>query len=236
MAMADSLRAYWSCDEESGNRLDPVGGHDLPANNGAGFAAGKHGNALLCDAAAVQCLVGDTTIQPYGKSLTLSAWIYITADQGSKGVAMLQQVTNNGLQFGIVFTSGGNLYARMINTFAFGPKPTLNAWNHIVARYDIVTPRLRLDVNGVLGGETTSVAPLSADIASRVRIGAWNTTVSSYTMTGRVDEVAYFEDYLSDADVAELFNGGDGGTLADIIGGFNPAFYRPTQIIGAGRL
>jgi Concanavalin A-like lectin/glucanases superfamily len=125
---------------------------------------------------------------------TIEAWVYYSA-VGSAGAGMIisQDDGNNGsqnFQFGIT-TSSNNLRflwwtnsARSSATslISSGAVPT-NSWNHVAVTWDGTT--LRLFINGVLGGSTTSFSPFNS-ASTLTSIGNNTTIVSTAGVTGYI--------------------------------------------------
>ena len=144
-------------------------------------------------------------------AFTLNMWVNADnfAEQrtlygGIASFSVLLRVEAGNLQF-FAFTSGsiGG------NTQAFS---TTGSWAMITATYDGTT--MRTFINGVQGGTSYSQTG-NIKTGANERIGFYNSG-TPVTWEGKMDEVSMWSRNLTQGEITDLYNGGDGITYTDI--------------------
>src|SRR5690606_38455355 len=122
------------------------------------------------------------------------------------------------------------------NTYSFGGVGT-NRWAHVVAVHDSVNNELRIYLDS-FKTQTNSYSSGVFDGPTSFAIAAPFGGATSLTFGGRIDEVGYWKNRaLTDDDVTELYNNGNGLSLDDILctgGGFKHYWSKTTKRLGSG--
>jgi hypothetical protein len=216
------LRARWRAEMDTG---DDTGANDGVAV-GAGYTEGRHGDAFLFD--GVDDLVtADSDDELYSTaSFSVEAWV----ETFSTGVVIIDKIDCAGAgacpgdYWGLEIGNDAIPYfAVRVDArpavFARGDSISDGDWHHLVGVRDVGAGEVRLYVDGELA-ETTEIA--GADLGALVdtdgasdpvTIGAGR-TVGSETLAafllGAIDEVAYYETAIGDAEVAAIYAAPDG--------------------------
>lgn len=203
-AWKQNLLAYYSL---SGTTNDShTGGYNLYTNGGATvYVAGK--NSTAYDVSVGNVYMRGTTAFPglNSTSYTVSAWFVATNIAVNQTIACWQQFGGvmlriNSSKAEVSHYDGSWKAKAQTNTISSG------TWYHYLVRYSRPTTNLSLWINGAFMG---SVAANAANASSgpTVHIGA---EVGGNYANGLVDEVAFWNRALSDAEIVELYNGGAG--------------------------
>lgn len=209
--------SHWTCDETSGVRYDSVTatGNDLVDNNTVGYTTGALGNACdfvasnseylsISDASQTGLESADFTLNYWLKAATSTyyyviqkAWTtthtspYSSYISGTSGVPSLGQIyagmISGGSAYGIIATSS----------------PSTSVWTMITLRNN-GTNYVSLSVNCTEEYGENKGATAYND--GPFQIGRLSNT-STY-FQGQVDEVSYFDSYLSDSQLCEIYNSG----------------------------
>jgi hypothetical protein len=198
------LVAAYAFNEGSGSTVADASGHGHAGTiSGATWTTGKYGQALSFDGTNDWVTIADSNLLDLTTGMTLSAWVYLTANTGWRTVIIKERVGNevytlhantnqNRPQLAIV--SGGSGQLQVLG----GPaRLALNLWTHLAATYNGTV--LRLFVNGVevasravaSGAVMTSGAPL--------RIGG--NSIWGEFFKGLIDEVRIYNRALSGAEI-----------------------------------
>ena len=210
---AAGLIAYYPMD---GNGNDASGnGYNLDLHGGAGFASGLFGQALDLHHNGSQFAsrpVSDAAFNFGAGDFTISIWanfastsgeqVLIEKWDGSGGPGWtLTKLDGNGLRFATGFDPGGILNSPT-ETIAPG------TWHDFVVRR--TGSSFTLDLDGSVVATATSSSAIAAAV-NPLLIGKRDTGDGrDFSVNGRLDETAIWNYGLSDADVAKLWNGGNG--------------------------
>ncbi len=139
-------------------------------------------------------------------TITISAWFkpdilgvnrtIATTEPGSgslNGIGIRQRSNN---KMGVFLGASGNATG-LFSTSSL----KVNQWTHLTATYD--GTNLKLYVNGVLEGQTTSTRVVNS--TSSLRFG-WFSSILDEDFDGRIDDVKLYSRALSDDDALRLFN------------------------------
>lgn len=216
VSLPTGLLAFWLLDEASGNRLDSTAnGNTLTSNSSVGQAAGKFGDAADFVSASSQSLTRAAGVGTLlTNAFTFAAWVYPTAAGFSVIASKGDLNSYNTAQFALekttqhrlALTVGGSnlLYVQF-------PGMQLSQWNLIIAWFDGAAQRAGAAINGQDATLTLSAsmpAVLVAD-AHGLALGKWANVNGGY-FTGRIDHAGLWNRALSEAEIAALWNGGDG--------------------------
>jgi hypothetical protein len=219
------LAAYWPMDDSFNSA---VGGVTATAQGTAAVTRvpGKFGNALRLDGVD-QYLVVDGSENKWDfidSSMSVSAWF--TADQVSRSWQALMGKGDAGNNWRI-HTRGGDTPAELSFSGGAGDIPkhstplTIggNFYHHVVAvaEKDVST---RLYLDGVL--VSTGGAPVLGDAANPLRIGD-NAGATGRFWNGKIDDLGIWCRALTENDIARIYNGGTGKTIASLLTAPPPA-------------
>ena len=183
-----NLVGYWTADNHT---LDSsIYGNHATAHGGAGYAAGRYGQAFNLVAGMdsyIDC--GDNVSLNFIHSITLSAWIYPVAN--SRGSV----ITKNGpyfLEFCADRRMSGGVYAGSSPSWAvaFGKTAlSLHTWHHVVMTYD--GSSIKIYVDGELDGRPTVKSGDMPISGMPAYIGYGSPGLNRY-FEGLIDEVMLF--------------------------------------------
>jgi hypothetical protein len=91
----------------------------------------------------------------------------------------------------------------------FSKTLTNGTWFHVVARYTLSTKEFSVWFDGVEQSTQTGTKSGASDNSDDFKIGA-DAGESGPTMDGLIDEVGVWDRALTDTEIGELYNGGDG--------------------------
>ena len=124
-----------------------------------------------------------------------------------------------GNQFGVNITNGTSRVVLFPMTFLTGQ------WYHITLVYDgtqVGADKLKCYFDGVSQTNTQANFPSSlGTFINDCRIGSYDPYFAYYSFNGNIDEFAFFNTALSQANVTEIYNGG----IANDISNLNPISY-----------
>ena len=140
---------------------------------------------------------------------SLSLWVYPTdiyieniVFQATGAELILALHETKGVCFGINTSSGRKELCQSVTISDFE-----NRWNHIVGIYD--GSNVTIYVNGSSIGTTTHSGNVSLS-SSDVLLFGLNASNNTDGLNGILDDVAYWNDALSAAEIAALYNSGAG--------------------------
>ena len=220
MRLTDNLIAHWKLEEDSTTtRVDSHGSYHIPFYNGAvGRVAGKIGSyaARFNDPSTNKYLRRDSieqAVYPTG-SWSFTAWVYRGTDTPTGSTAYLGLYGATYFVFSIhsEYTTG---YVHRVGQTDAAKAPqsadvasALQAWEFIAARFDAGRNKLSISVNNGTPVEGTCTGKISwVDAApTNLRIGRRD----DLSQDDSVDSVSLWHRVLTDAEVALLYNSGNG--------------------------
>ncbi len=207
------LYAYYNAD---GNAYDGVS-HDGDGTmvNGADFAAGKIGQAFNFDGINQHADLPVNFLNFLG-DFSFSVWVYRSVAQNSVIVNSVgYDVIEKG--FYLYCSSTGNINFSVFNSDTYIPLvvPSYslpdNEWTNIVVTRKAGV-RSTVYVNGVLKAQDSN--PINPDYLplNYCSIGSWkyNAVTSVYYFGGKVDDIPFWTKELTQAEVTENYNLGNG--------------------------
>jgi hypothetical protein len=213
-ALTDDLVAYYSFDDGTAKNLS-ANGATLDGTVGPNVtpAAGILGQSFsfpgVQDVNQNAIVVPDQPLLDITGGITLSGWVHTTSLNRQVIVTKLASGNNNYLLEQL--NRRGNF---AINThpypggvddlFGITPINTGN-WVHVVGTYDGASQKLY--VNGVLDRQRSNSGPLFTNNIPLV-IGNWWSATRPFT--GEIDEVGVWSRALSETEILELYNNGNG--------------------------
>lgn len=204
------LVAYYPAE---GNAQDGVGIHHGTNQNGAGFSAGKLGQAFALDGTNDVIHLGAWSP---GSQWTVAAWVKPSATPAGRHtiVGGVQDCTDWAITmqsgiFGAVIRQPGDCTLTVLS----GTNAVPGRWYLLTATSDGATARLY--VNGQLT-VSTNVEPNYSGTISGTLIGG-EICCANGNFPGLVDEVAIFDRAIGLDEITVMYNNGNGGPLLNCI-------------------
>ena len=222
------LVAWWQAES---NTVDYVNGNVGILENGAGFAAGKVGQAFSFSGANQFVQIPDSpSIRP-PSNFTLECWFnssnnfgqMIGKPLGGGSADSFAIWLQNGNLNGVAF---GNLSAGAGVSYGFTAIPGI--WYHAAYTYDYGKLTQKLYLNGTLVASGSATSIIAYD-SNPLLIGADNDSGNTVLpFTGEIDEVSIYGRALSSDEIAAIYNAGSAGKCFGT-GGFPPAIFTQPQ-------
>jgi len=208
---------YWRFDDSGNRGNDYANGYDVVPSSGAAFAPGLIGDALYNGPSQVEYArrpIDDAAFNVGSTDFTVQVWInfdsttgeqvFIEDFNGGAGPGWTfykSSAADNHLEF---YGQGGGVVSTGALSFVTndGNPATTTDWNHLVARRSGGV--LDIFQNGVLvgSGAMGSILPSVNPLLINARVG-FGTPVS-----GLNDEVAFWNQALSNTEIAEAYSNG----------------------------
>ena len=215
------LVAGYPSDEGTGTTLTDVTGHGLTGTiSGATWTTqGKYAKALSFNGTSSYVNLGNPTLLQITGSMTVSAWVYATANPADDGQIVSKSNWGGGVtgwqfetspdvgsqRFGISVSPNGTGYVgRYSNTVR-----QLNTWYYVAGVYDASGQALNIYVNGVLdNGSLVGTVPVSQFNPNvNVNIGRrYDGSGASFYFIGTIDEVRIYNRALTQAEIQADMN------------------------------
>lgn len=142
--------------------------------------------------------------------LTISAWIYLTANSSTNNPRTIISWGSASAGQGRIFhvlNSSNNLgfwsYQSSLNSTT---SLSLNTWYHVAAT--VTTGETKLYINGSL--DTTGSNTLNSFTYGKTHVGElyYSTTTAARHFAGNIDELALFNSVLTASEILQIYNGG----------------------------
>jgi hypothetical protein len=204
-------RLWWKLDETSGSTVN-----DASGNNYHGTFTGtktwvngrRNGGVDIVSGAkaSVSNLLGKPT------SFTVAAWVDCDSVGTSGGVAVsvgdnlaliMDEPSANGGKPAVAFNYSGSNY----RWASGGTSAAGKGWRHYVGVFDDAANTLKLYIDGVLVGTTSTTNSIDwvTTIGTTTAVGGTSSPIASYNLDGRVDDVRVYGRALSEAEIAEVY-------------------------------
>ena len=220
---ATGLVAGYGFSEGSGSTTADASGNGITGTlvSGPTWTAGRNGTGLSFNGSSTYVDLGNPAALQFAGSMTLSAWVYETANVFDDGQIVAKSDGESGWQlkstpdtgvrtFGIAITnSSGAPIQRYSNTIR-----ALNTWYHVAGVYDAAAQTLSLYVNGNLDNGTLSGAVPSSQRVSTVTANIGRRT-GGFNISGIVDDVRIYARALTPAEIQADMNAAVGGGGGD---------------------
>jgi hypothetical protein len=206
------LLSYWKLDEEGGNRLDTVGTRHMIPSGAVGYAPGKLGNCVTFSGAENTYLTtaADASLLAvnWAGGFTFAGWFYIPTAftnifsvlSRDYDVCSLAVTALTSVMFRVYDAVSG------MSTATVNPGLQVDTWNFAAARYNPNTKKSELSVNGGAWAVGNALTNTPMNTSDYLDIGRWGSAFGA----SRVDSVGLWGRYLSNDEVAELYNSGNG--------------------------
>lgn len=151
-------------------------------------------------------------------AMSVSCWVQLNITQGSRVFFgdFLPGGTNKGWVVGISDSTSNKIKFYLgANTLSQAGTLTVGAWTHAAFTYDGTTAKIYLNGNTTPDASLTSALAYGTVPANNY-IGTLDGT--NQRLNGRLAAVGYWSKALSTAEVASLYNSGNGLAFADLSG------------------
>lgn len=224
--LVTNLVSFWKLDEASDALVlvDIFGNNDadvLSDSSELSSEVGKLGTAIGFDGNAyadVPYDSGSDDLNPTD-AITIQAWVMITGDTGD-GQHFISKIRQDGTHVSPYFS--WSLQCIRVNATTFTPRfwvgtsagansrqggnVSINTWFHFVGRYNSATGELAIFLNGTKSSGT--ISGTLNQYTTPVRFGMNGNLTEP--LIGRLDDVAVWHEALTDAQIAQLYNSGNG--------------------------
>lgn len=218
MALTDSLISYYKMDAASGNESDSHGSNTATDNNTCGSTTGKLNNCRTFNGSDEYFSLGDpASLRPTG-SMTISFWLYPTADGAVISKQGFAEARGPHVSFsGINFSERDVRFAISSDGFDIITRDSANgvitkdAWNHVVCVYDTSGPSMTIYINGsAQNGGLSGTIPSSQHTSNGENWNFGRRPAGDSYGNQRLDEIGFWSRALSSTEVSELYNSGNG--------------------------
>lgn len=233
MALTDNLVSYWKLDETSGTRADSHGSNNLTDNNTVTYGTGIISNGADFELANSEYL-NITDASQSGLDLTgdrsFSLWVKPeSTPTGGDAMAFFYKWGGSQAQYGMIYVDiSGTRKIRFIGyqtcaganinyDFSIGGDLSTSSFTHVVLRYDAIghgsgDGTAELFLNGVSKGTVTDASFTGgANCTGTFSLSSLGSGIQWY-YDGLMDEVGVWSKWLSDGEIASLYNSGSGLT------------------------
>jgi hypothetical protein len=218
-----SLLGYWKLDDVN----DFYSTKNLTNNNSATFAAGKIGNGVSLAHASNQYLDTTDTLGVDGGNFSWAGWVKVGTAPSSGVVNAIFVQGNNTSKVGFwlsYFNNSGTLqlfadrgkFGVGDQTGTYNTTLTAGTWYHLVYTYDGSTILVYLNNSQVISFAASGSG--SATGFAGFGIGRDSDTPTGRTWDGMIDEAAAWSKALSTTEISDLYNGGSGQTMVNVLG------------------
>jgi len=219
---ATGLVAGYAFSEGAGASTADASGNGLTGSlvNGPAWVNGKFGKALSFNGSSTYVNLGNPPALQMTGSMTLSAWVFETANVADDGQIVAKSDGASGWQlksskdtgprtFGIAITNtAGASVQRYSQTVR-----ALNTWYHVAGVYDATARTLNIYVNGILNNGVLSGTVPSSRLNSTVNANIGRRT-GGFTIAGIVDDVRIYNRALTQSEIqSDMAVGVDGGAV-----------------------
>ena len=213
------LVGYWNFDEGSGtNAADSsVSGNSGTLISSPTWGSAKINNGLVFNGSNYVDVGNPASLQLTG-SMTLSGWVYATANPADDGQIIAKSNDNDGWQLKTSPDTGSHTFAVALGRGTYHTQRysatvrQLNAWYHVTGVYNASSQTLDIYVNGQLDNGILSngpVPPSQTNANLNVNIGR---RTGGYNFIGTLDDVRVYNRVLSASDISELYSFTGGGS------------------------
>ena len=179
--------------------------------NSDGVSAGFNDYSLSLDGTDDHAEVTGSSEIQISYPLTISAWIYPTANASTNNLRTIiswgSAATGQGRFLGVNNTSNNLEFGSYGGNTTSSTALSLNTWYHVAAT--VTTGATKLYINGSL--DTTGSNTLNSFTYSKTHVGElyYATTTAARHFAGNIDELALFNSVLSADEITQLYNNGD---------------------------
>jgi len=213
-----NLVSYWKLEEASGFRYDAHGSNDLTDNNTVGQGTGKQGNCADFEYGSTEYLsitdANQSGLDITG-DLTICAWLKVESNPANGFNPIVSKLTSASRSYLFDITNGNTIrfyYSTNGSTSNYSVSkswtPTAGVWYHVALVFDASAGQGEFFVDGSSLGTSTAGGTSLHNGTADFEIGG--NTGFSRSFDGLIDEVGIWNAKLSSADIAAIYNSGDG--------------------------
>ena len=155
-------------------------------------------------------VTGSSEIQ-ISNPLTISAWIYLTANASTNNLRTViswgSAAIGQGRFFGVDGASNNLAFGSYGGNTKSSTALSLNTWYHVAAT--VTTGETKLYINGSL--DTTGSNTLNSFTYGKTHIGElyYSASTAARHFAGNIDELALFNSVLTASEILQIYNGGN---------------------------
>jgi hypothetical protein len=213
VSLDTSIYGVWNGEN---NANDSVGGNHGVGTGGLTYSTGKVGSAFQFNGTGSAINLTNNNAFVLNGMFTFSTWIYPTSFSSEKSILHNYPVEGGSGQkgFQLVLETNGRLRFRYTRTgnlggsFSSDSAILLNQWSHIVFSFNLVTGAYQFYTNGVLVKSATYLVGTSILYPTNTALNYAQIGSTSYV--GKLDSVTLWNKILTQAEVTNLYNGGNG--------------------------
>ena len=214
-----NLVAYYKLEDAN----DSYGSNNLTNNNGVAFSAGKVNNASNFVKTSSQILKTSSPLSIDGGTCSFSVWFKLASFPGgveNDFTIFQQENTSSKTYIALMYENvGGAYYLRFYRNrtgidgavASYQVNLTIGTWYQAVCTYNGSTGDLFLYLNNV--NVATANGTGNGAYPDRIGFGIGGVVAGIRNFDGSVDELGVWTKVLSSAEIAELYNNGNGWTL-----------------------
>lgn len=220
-----NLIAYWKMDEASWNGTAGEV-RDSSANGNHGTAAGAVittskaglGNAASLNGTSTYIEVPDSAGLDLSGPFTISAWVN-PVNPGAESEIIQKGTASDCQNYGLLLPGSRQLTALSSNACswsyaAISASVALNQWQHIAITYNGTNITYYVNGNGPAKKDSKAWGNIGAVNSGSLVIGGGPAQQAQDFFGGKIDEVGIWNTALTDAEIADLYNGGSGLPLS----------------------
>jgi TM2 domain-containing membrane protein YozV len=199
---SSGLVAAWGFNEGAGTTVaDASGNGNTGTISGAAWSIqGRYGSALSFNGTNSVVVINSAPSLNLTTGMTLSAWVYPTANESGWRTIMQREVNAYYLHAssgsGVLFPAAGGTFGSVDNSLVAPYAIPVSTWSHLAVTYDGAA--LRLFVNGAQVNSVLQTAPIETN-TKPLRIGG-NSPYGEY-FQGLIDEVRIYNRALTAAEI-----------------------------------
>jgi hypothetical protein len=208
MPITDSLISHWKLDEASGNAIDAHGAFDLTDTNTAASVTGKINNGRDLD--ITKSFNGAGEFAFADEDFTLACWVKLASKpalgfilnkfSGTAGYSMSYDSGSDRFRFAV--GDSDSSHTELADVLG---SPSTGVWYYIVAWHDSTANTVNIKINNGAtdsGSYSAGITSFGADFLLGFP--------GSNSIDGVVDEASVWERVLTEQEMTDLYNGGDG--------------------------
>jgi hypothetical protein len=213
------LRGYYSFEDGSGTSVKEniSAVYNLTLLNTPTWIAGKIGNGLYFNSASTEsAYVNGANYNNNSGDYATSLWVRIQEAPGVSGykaVFTTREVTRKGNALMLYVNQMKYGYGVGDNVYVPVPQPTKDIWYHFVVNYISSSKNISIYINGVLSNTTIDTGTYTLNNDRMRFFGGYEVTTGD-PLNGTLDEVGFWNRTLTNQEISDLYNGGNGITYA----------------------